>query len=387
MKKVRLLLVITQSETGGAQKYVRDLATGLPREQYEVKVVCGGNSKLVTDLQREGVEVTALECLVREINPVKDWKAFTALRKIIKAWQPRIVHTNSSKAGLLGRLAARSCNTPVILHTAHGFVLSEPLSLPVKTFYWIAEKAGAIAGNHTIAVSESDRRLALRFGLTAPSKITTIYNGIEIQPDESPAGQFEDLRLAAGLPPEKKLVGTVANFYPTKGLSYFISACAQVKKVFPDCHFVLIGDGEERALLERQVQELELCQDVTFKGRCEDAWRMMHSLDVFVISSVKEGLPFSLLEAMAQERPIVATRVGGIPEVLREGEFGRLVAAGEPQALAKEIIDLLEHPAAARELGRQARCRVLESFTLDKMISSTHQLYQKQLAVKGDKSL
>jgi glycosyltransferase involved in cell wall biosynthesis len=380
--KVRVLLVVTQSEFGGAQKYVYSLATTLPQFGFHVRTVCGSNGGLVSHLRAAEAEVIPLPALVRELNPISDWQAFHELRRIIRAWQPHIVHTNSSKAGLLGRLAARTCRTPVIIFTAHGFVLSEPLAAPTKLFYWCAEKVGALAGHYTIAVSEQDRQLAVRSWLTRPGRIVTIYNGLDPLPTdglESAGSLRRELGLLAGSP----LIGTVANFYPTKGLPDFIRSCALVRQQHPTARFVIVGDGADRPVLEALIEELGLRDSLHLAGRRPDAERIVADFDVFVMSSVKEGMPFALLEAMRQARPIVATRVGGIPEVLQGGAVGVLVEPGRHEQLAAAILQLLRQPDRAQALGMAARQRVATDFTSERMLAATVALYRRALTEAG----
>lgn len=372
MPRTRLLIAVTQSERGGAQRYVYTLATALPAEWFEVRVVCGPGGPLIEQLRAAGIETVVLPGLVRPIAPRQDWTALQSLRREIERFQPHIVHCNSSKMGLLGRLAARLSGTPAIFYTAHGFVLSEPLSPPARVVYWLAEKIGSWAGHHTIAVSEADRRLALRYRLTPANTITTIYNGLA-----SPAVVGRH-RAEFGLPAAGPLVGTVANFYPTKGLAFFIQAAAELRRQVPGIHFAIVGDGEQRPLLEQMIASDGLEETVTLCGRRDDADQIAGCFDVFVISSVKEGLPFALLEAMHQARPIVATRVGGIPEVLVDG-VGLLVEPANPEQLCQAVVRLLSNPAAARAMGEAARQRVTKAFSQEQMIEATLGLYRRAL--------
>ncbi|MEI6043334.1 MAG: glycosyltransferase family 4 protein [Chloroflexota bacterium] len=401
MAKIKLLIIVTLSEMGGAQKYVYSLATGLPKDQFEVKVICAPGGPLISELTKAGIEVTSLQTLVREINPKQDWQAIQDLKALIHQWQPDIVHVNSTKVGLLGRVAAWFCKVPVSLYTAHGFVLSEPLSKSTKTLYWLGEKLGAWLGTYTIAVSEVDRQLALRYKLTTPSRIITIHNGIELEPDTSrDTARYEEtaaLKAELNLPTDKLLIGTIANFYPTKGLSFFLKAGALIKQAQsadaasrrgrtwsgppqPRVHLVLIGDGEERPQLLELVKELGLSEDVTFLGRRPNAGQLTSIFDLFIISSIKEGLPFALLEAMAQECAVVATRVGGIPEVLGNNEFGLLVEPGDASALADAAVRLLQNPALARQLGKKARSRILTAFSSEEMLNQTSAIYSRLLS-------
>jgi len=382
-RRSRVLLVVTLSEEGGAQKYVHALARSLPRSKFEVKVVCGPGGPLIERLRETGVEVQVLDPFVRDVRLEEDWTAFGQLRAIIREWRPDIVHLNSSKAGFSGRVAARLEKVPAIVYSAHGFVLSEPLPLAKKAAFWLAEKAGALAGHRTVAVSEADRQLALRYRLSDEDSVVTIHNGIEAI-DESECMACDGLlRRELGLGRGVRLVGTVANFYPTKGLTHFVDACRQVKVRVPDAQFVLIGDGSARAQLEQFVERHELRKAFHFLGRRADAWRLLRDFDVFALSSVKEGLPFVLLEAMMQSRPIVATRVGGVPEAIEHEVSGLLVAPKRAEELARAVVRLLEDPTEARGFGHAARGRALRKFRVDRMARQTMALYDQMLAQAG----
>jgi glycosyltransferase involved in cell wall biosynthesis len=259
-------------------------------------------------------------------------------------------------------------------------VLSEPLSKPIKAFYWLAEKLGAWLGTYTITVSEVDRELALRYRLTSDSKITTIYNGIDTVAELDKATNLEALKAELNLPNNKFLIGTIANFYPTKGLSFFLRAAALIKQTIPDTHFVLIGDGEERVQLLELVEGLGLSEDITFLGRLPNAGQLTSIFEMFIMSSIKEGLPFALLEAMAEKCPVIATRVGGIPEVLGNNEFGLLVNPADASALAEAAIRLLQDPVLTQQLGEKARLHILTNFTIEQMINQTSALYRRLLS-------
>ncbi len=375
----RVLMVVTLSEEGGAQKYVYALAKALPRTQFEVRVVCGPGGPLIERLRDTGVQVHILDPFVREVRLENDWSAFGQLRKIIREWRPDIVHLNSSKAGFSGRMAARMEKVPVIVYSAHGFVLSEPLPFAKKVAFWLAEKAGAIAGHRTVAVSEADRQLALRYRLSNKDSVVTIHNGIESIPVSECDTCDGLLRKELGVGPGVRLVGAVANFYPTKGLAYFIDACQLIRERAPDTRFILIGDGKERQKLEHMARVHGLSGVFYFLGRRADAWRLLRDFNVFVLSSVKEGMPFVLLEAMMQSRPIVAARVGGVPEAIENRVSGLLVNPKSARELAEAVIELLENPANARQLGVAARERVLRHFRVDRMADQTMALYDQLL--------
>jgi glycosyltransferase involved in cell wall biosynthesis len=379
LPKTRLLLIITKSEFGGAQKHVYYLATRLPRDRYEVSVACGTGGLLIPKLREAGIEVIPIPNLVREINPIRDFLALLDLFRLIRRKRPHIVHTNSTKAGFLGRLAAKLAGVPVIIFTAHGFVLNEPLGLLKRLLFYAVERIGGMLSDLIIAVSEADRQLAINFKIINPNRIITIHNGLDI----SYSTIEQKSKAVLGLQDDHRIIGTVANFYPTKGLPFFIQAIPYVRDVFPETNFVIVGDGRQRSELERLTTELGLDSCLFFLGQRDDVSQILPLFDVFVLPSVKEGLPYALLEAMAAARPVVATAVGGVPEVIMDGQTGLLVPPKDPEALAQAIITFLRNPERARAMGEAGRKRVLEHFTVERMVAETERVYQELLAQKG----
>jgi len=380
---IKVLLAITQSEFGGAQKYVYYLATSLPKDRYDVTVACGAGGLLVPKLQEAGIGVIPVPSLLREINPIQDFLAFLHLLRVIRKRRPHIVHTNSTKAGFLGRLVAKCAGVPVIVFTAHGFVLNEPMGILGRSLFTVIERIGGMLSDAIIAVSETDRLTAIQHRVISPDRIVTIRNGLDIESLDSPhSSAIAQKRVELGLLDSHRVIGVVANFYVTKGLPYFLRATAHVKEAFPEAKFALVGDGERRRELEALTNELNLNSSVLFLGQRNDVPELLPLFDVFVLPSVKEGLPFALLEAMAAARPIVATAVGGVPELILDGQTGLLVPPKDPQALAEAIISLLRNPRMATAMGVAARQRVLDHFTVDRMITETEQIYHRLLAKK-----
>ena len=378
---VQVLLLVTQSEFGGAQKYVYYLATRLPKDRYKVSVACGTGGLLIPKLRQAGIEVIPIPNLVGrpEIDPVRDSLAFLELLRLIRHKRPHIIHTNSTKAGFWGRLAAKLAGVPVIIFTAHGFVLNEPRGPLKRLIFYVAERIGGMLSDLIIAVSEADRQLAIGCKIISPDRIVTIRNGLDVI--HSIIEQRSKAEI--GLPDGYQIVGTVANFYPTKGLPFFIRAIPYVRDEFPEACFVIVGDGQQRPELERLTAELDLNSCVLFLGQRDDVPQILPLFDVFVLPSVKEGLPYALLEAMAAAKPVVATAVGGVPEVVVDGQTGLLVPPRDPEALAQAIITLLRNPGRARAMGEAGRQRVLEHFTVERMVAETERVYQALLVRKG----
>lgn len=365
MPNVKLLLLITQSAWGGAQKYVYDLATNLPKS-YDIAVGVGTGGELVPKLKKARVKVIEIPELVRPINPVKDIQALLKIYRIIRNGNFQIVHTNSSKAGVLGRVAAKLAGAKVITYTIHGLVLNEPLDPLTKVVYWLMEKIGSVFSDAIIAVSQKDKDSATNYFLKGTSKIEVIPIGVR--------------KFTAPRPSHHGLViGTVANFYPTKGYRYYLPAIRKVVRLYPEVKFVLVGfSGPDEDYVKGKVKKLDLSQSVDIFTDKEGARKRMPGFDIFVLPSVKEGMPYTIIEAMQVGLPIVATNVGGIPEEITEGRSGLLVPPKDSSALATAIIRLIEDGKLRSKLGKNAKTDS-EKFTLEKMVSATDRFYRRLL--------
>lgn len=372
----KILYIITQSEWGGAGRYVFDLATNLPKDKYEVMVAAGGQEELFAKLNRAGVATHPLKHLVREIDPLNDLRAYWEIKKLVKSWQPDIIHLNSSKAGVIGALAGRAGGAKKIIYAAHGFVFNEPLPSWKKKLYIFLEKFTAKYKNAILCVSEFDRQTGLKYKIAPVDKLITVYNGI------APIDFLnrQTARVKLGLPASGFIVGTIANFYATKGLDFLIAAAAEVIKSNPDAIFQLIGFGAMEDRLRAEVKTFGLEKNFfIFTGTklSGDGKIYLKAFDAFALSSVKEGLPYTIIEAMQAGLPIAATNVGGIPELIRNGENGLLVPAKDAKALAVAIISLMENQALAQKFGQQAESDAKNNFSLPPMIEKIMKYYQQ----------
>lgn len=368
---IKILYIVTLSDRGGAQRYVADLATNLPRDHYQVAVAAGGNGPLFAQLSDRGITTYQLKRLVRAINPIKDYAAYVELKNLVRRVNPDVVHLNSSKAGVIGSIAAAHAGVPKIVYTVHGFAFNEAVAAWKKWLYWLAEKYFVRYKHALIFISEFDRRTSASLGLPNQKQLVTIHNGVN-----PPALlQRPPARQALGLPADKVIIGSIANFYPTKDLVTMVRAVGIISQQQPDIHFALIGDGIERHALEAEIKRLELVDRVTLCGQHPQPGRYLSAFDVYVCSSVKEGFPFSILEAMAAGLPVVSTNVGGIPEMITNGGTGVLVEPKNPPALADAITSLLSDKNRADRLGRQAQQEVREKFSLERMVKETEKVY------------
>lgn len=333
----RVLFVITQSAPGGAQRYVLDLARSLP-SSFKPVIAAGmsGESHLHDQASGYGVPTIRLEHMGRAINPLADYRAIRELRAIVRQQQPDIVHLNSTKAGVLGAWACAGRVKTV--YTVHGWVFNEPLSWWRREVYQLAERASSRRVDAVIVLSENDRQAGIRLGLGA-DKLKLIRNGINsAQPLSRDDARTQLSELCGADLASRKIILTIAGFYLTKGLSPLLSA---VNALPGDVGAVILGDGPLRHSLEARVAELGLGNRVWLPGHAPEAWQLIPGADVFVLPSLKEGLPYVLLEAMRMNVPIVATSVGGVPEVLDT----LVVRPGDPAALAVGIQQQLDHPA------------------------------------------
>jgi len=366
----KILYLVTQSEWGGASRYVFDLATHFASD-YKIAVAAGGNDELFTKLSEKNIENYKLKNLVREINLIKDIKAYFEIKKLIRKIKPDILHLNSSKAGVIGAIAGRHTNVKKIIYTVHGFVFNEPMAGWQKQIYIWAEKFSAKYKDKLICVSEYDRQTGIINKITSENKLITINNGIEPIDFLSKAAARQKLNL----PQDEIIVGTIANFYLTKGLTYLITAAKKITKVMPNLIFRLIGFGRLENQLKADIKKLGL-ENKFFLGKILNAKEYLLAFDIFVLPSVKEGFSYTILEAMQAGLPIVATRVGGIPEMIQDKINGLLVPPADSQALADAIIELLKNKNLAIQLGNQAKIDINQKFNLDKMVFATEKVYQ-----------
>jgi glycosyltransferase involved in cell wall biosynthesis len=334
--------------------------------------------------EQEGVRYQTLPGLGREIRPVRDVGALLRLRRLIRAFRPHIVHTHTAKAGVLGRLAARWCGVPVVVHTFHGHVLRGYFG-PLRTaLFRRLERLLARLSDVLIAVSEGVARDLVSLGVAAPEKFRVLPLGLSLEPmtQSLPRGM---LRKEAGFPEGGKLVGVVGRLVPIKDLPCLLEAAAIARNSRPDLYFSIVGDGQERSLLQRQATRLGLSPTgLHFHGWHSDLRSVYGDLDLVVNCSLNEGTPVALIEAMAAGRPVVATRVGGTPDLLGEGRFGRLVPPGEPAALAAVILEILgEGMDQALSRAAEARRHVLRYYTADRLVADMDALYRELLAARG----
>ena len=384
-ERLRVLRVFSRLNIGGPSVHVILLSAGLRPLGYETRLVVGRESpregNMLALAAEKNVACEAMAGLGREIAPLQDLRALAGLVRLVRAWRPHVVHTHTAKAGLLGRLAARAAGVPTVVHTFHGHVLRGYFS-PAKTaLFRRIETRLAASADALVAVSESVKQDLVDLGIARAEKIRVVPLGLDLAhlAAELPRG---GLRREAEVPEEAPLVGMVGRLVPIKDVPTFLRAARLVRGERADARFALVGDGEERAGLEALCRELGLDGAVTFFGWRRDLAAVYGDLDVVVNASRNEGTPVALIEALAAGRPVVATRVGGTPDLLGGGERGHLVPPGDPVALARAVLETLDQSEAARRRASAGREHVLARHCADRLVRDVDALYRERRAAK-----
>lgn len=384
--KKKILFLVTQSEFGGAQRFIYRLITNLDLSKYDISVATGpeGNNAdgLLLNLKKEGFNNFPLKFLKRSINPIIDFLGIIEIHKLIKKESPDIVFLCSTKAGILGSIAARISKKRVIYRIG-GWTFNDPWPKWKKRFYAWFEKHTAGFKDFIINNAESDRQQAITLGIKPKKEILTIYNGVDIENLNFLSKQRAIKELITksktwtlNQDKDLKLIGTVANLYPCKGLEYLIEAA----KLLNDSgkKFIIIGEGEGRRELEDLIKRNNL-NNVFLIGAIPDAWKYLKAFDIFILPSVKEGFPWTIIEAMAAGIPVVATRVGAIPEILTSSEnseeSGILIDPREPYQIIEAINLLLKEKELINLLVFRAGKIVKEKFNLSKMVGKYEDLF------------
>lgn len=376
MNRVRVLHAITMLELGGAQRNTLDTVNGLDRDRFAVGLACASGGPLVEEAREiADCHLYLLPHLRREVRPLDDWRAVGELRRVIREFRPDILHTHSSKAGVLGRLAARLEGVRRVVHSIHGFGFGAHQRAPVRAVFLAAERLVAPWTDAFIAVSRRNAAQGVELGLFDRRQVRVIRSGIDLARFRNPSGG-EEVRRELGIPLEAPVVLQVSCFKPQKAPERFLAAAATVLQHCPEAHFVLVGDGELRPMLERRRRELGLAGRVHLPGWRRDVPALLATATVATLTSRFEGLPRVVVEALAAGVPVVAMAVEGVDEVLRDGVDGFVVGEGDVEALAQRVVLLLRREDLRRAMAVRAGETVGE-WDRDTMVRQQEELYQE----------
>lgn len=378
--KIRVLQLVTRMDVGGVPEHILTLVQGLAGEGFDVTVACSHISEPIK-LKLETLGVTIRIITMRRLVHPADLLAGWQLYKYLRQEKFHIVHTHMSKAALLGGCVAHAAGVPVVVNTAHNLGCIALSNRVLRVLFWAYDKVlFALTMDAVIVVSETIRKQIIACRLLPERKVYCIFNGIDANPfintDEK---KVSILKNSFGLAEIDFVIGTVARLVWFKGLQTLLAALPSVLATCQKTRLLIVGDGPLRQELEQQSRQLGIHEHVFFLGEREDVPDLLALFDVFVLPSVSEGMPITILEAMAAAKPIVATHVGGIPDTVSEGQTALLVQARDPSALAEAIIRLYQDQNLRINMGKAARACVLSDFTGEKMIGRTVHLYNSLL--------
>jgi len=390
-KPIRVLHIITRMIVGGAQENTLLSVVGLDAmPEYEVTLLSGidqGREGEMLTQARETTRLIVLPEMGRSINPFSDLIAFGKLYKLIKAGRYHIVHTHSSKAGVLGRLAAWLAGTPIIVHSLHSLVFHDYQPWVVNRMWRLAKKICAPVTDFFISVSEVISEKAIAAGIAKPEKFRTIYSGMELDWFLNAKFDAEKVKEEFGIPLDAPVVGKIARLFPLKGHDQLMDAAPEIVKRIPNVRFFLIGDGILLEHLQERAKKYGIIDNFIFAGLIDRTRipEMISAMDVVVHTSLREGLARVLPQSLAMGKPCVSFDIDGAREVVINGKTGYLVKAFDSMGLADGVARLLENEELRRQFGENGRRHVDPNFRAEKMVADISEVYLMLLAQHSDR--
>ena len=377
--KIKILHVITHLPIGGAQDNTLYTVELLDKEKYDISLCCNLDGELVERAKKvEAVKLFDIPFLGREVSPYRDIRAFLSLYKLFKEEDFTIIHTHSSKAGLLARLAAVLNKTPIVIHTIHGFAFNDFMNGLKKNFFIYLEKLLAKWTDVLITVSNLNKKKIIDLNIAHENKIKNIYSGIDLSLFTNK--RTDEFRKELNLENDHLLLGSVGRLSNQKDPITMIEAFGIISKPFPNAHLALVGDGELKGKILEKIDQLKLNDRIHLTGNKNNPWSVYHSMDLFIMSSIYEGLGRSITEALSCGVPVVCTDVEGVPEIVRDNITGILVRPKDSNKLADAIIRTLNDMETAKKMAEEGRRFVNDNFDVNKMVNDIDSLYNTLLS-------
>jgi glycosyltransferase involved in cell wall biosynthesis len=376
--KLKIARIITRMDVGGAQRVVLYLSRDLDATLFEQIVITGDGGVLLPQLREiPSIRHFLVPELSRRVAIAGLWtdlKAVWKVRRILRKERPQIVHTHTPKAGIVGRWAARLAGVPGIIHTFHGFGFNTFQSSWRIRVYVAIERFTALITTHFVAVSYQNRLRGQAYRIFPKERCSLIRSGIDFSKFQDAKPDKAQKKMELGFSPSDTIVGIVAAFTAHKALNYFVDVAGRLHPQFPQVKFVMVGDGELRPQIERQIAKLQMQSVVRLLGWRSDIPEVLSTFDVFLLTSLWEGLPRALVESVLAGVPVVASDVDGVCEVIHDGENGFLVPAGDTEAMARGVGRLLQDDSLRRRMG--AWRPSVSEFSLQKMLKDHSHLYK-----------
>lgn len=380
MTRPKVLHIHGSSKFGGDSVLILELGRAARERGFEVDVLAT-DPRFQDAVRGEGLGLVDLDAIRREIRPLWDLRGLARLTRFLSGSPYTLVHTHTTKPGVVGTLAARRAAIPAVMHTVHLFPFHEETGRVVTAAYVGAERIAARWCDRIVTVSEFQRDWALRVGIGSPTKVISIPNGVPTERAQ-PKRSREDVRAELGVGDGFMLLST-GRLAEQKGLEYLIRAAALLRSDLPEAKIVLAGDGPLREKLSRLVSDLRLEETVSVLGHRSDVGDLLAASDLVVLPSLWEGLSISLLEAMAAGKPVVTTSIGSNREVTNDGETAALVPPKDPESLAEAIRSLATDRSRLEELGSRGQQVQRERYALPRMLDAYMDEYDRLLRQKS----
>ncbi|HOF04812.1 MAG TPA: glycosyltransferase family 4 protein [Syntrophales bacterium] len=399
MDRVRVVHVITRFDKGGSAENTFLTVTGLDPARYETYLLAGSDGQdtaaavstpsaesaaaeeNMARVQAAGVKTFIVPELVRPVAPLRDLRAFLRIRGLIRRLAPQIVHTHTSKAGIIGRLAAFSAGVPVVVHTPHGHVFWGYFGAVASRFFITLEKSASRLTDRLIMLTGQEKADHLRYRIAPPDKFVVIHSGVCLEPFLQITAADSRPDSDPAFPPDSFVIGTIGRLTAIKGQRYLLEAAAGLLREIPELICIIVGEGELRRELAARAASLGMGERAFFPGWRRDVPSYMAALDLFVMPSLNEGMGRVVVEAMAAGRAVIASDVGGLRDLVVHGENGLLVPPGNAAALAAAIRTLYRDPKRRRIMGQNGRMKA-PAFSAAAMIKKIDELYMNLLREK-----
>jgi glycosyltransferase involved in cell wall biosynthesis len=383
MSRLKILHIITRFIVGGAQENTLLTCKGLMSRGHRVLLATGPQTgpegSLFEKAKADGVDIKIIPHMIREINPFYDLLAYKELFDLIKHDNFNVVHTHSSKAGILGRIAAKKCGCPIIVHTIHGLAFHR-FENPVRNLlYKKLERYVGRFADRIITVGDVMKQKALSAALADENKFVTIYSGIELDEFLKIDEGSKSVRKRLGIPMDALVIGKIARLVELKGHNYIIKCAKEISDRFPNVYFLFIGGGYLKDKIKEQIKQMGLKQRFIFTGLVSpsDVPQLIGAMDMLVHTSLREGLPRTIPQALACGKPVVAFDIDGAGEIVQDGITGHLVKAEDTEGLCSRIIDLLKNSDLRKSMGQKGREFVKQRFDVRIMVDRIEEEYKK----------
>jgi glycosyltransferase involved in cell wall biosynthesis len=390
----KVVHIITRLDSGGSaqntlltciglnKKYKFVLVSGISLESKITDWEKGAIDRITRKAKKNGVDIIQVSSLVRRIDPIKDLTAFVSLWRLLVKEKPDIVHTHTSKAGLLGRLAAKTARVPIVVHTPHGHVFYGHFRPSVSRLFLILERFAGFITDRIIALTDGEKADYIKWSVFDENRIVTIHSGVEIHRYEKAVANTGMKKETLGIDPKALVVGTVGWLLPIKGPVYLLRAMKHVWHLHSKTILVYVGKGEMEEMLRKEVRKMGVSERVRFLGWRDDVPDIMQILDIFVLPSLNEGMGRVIVEAMAAGKPVVASKVGGIPDLVKHGRNGLLVKPGDVKGLSNAIERLIADKAMRNKMGNAGKS-IVGDFGVEDMTQKIDALYSSLLEKKA----